>query len=127
MISESYLYNSNSVQVVPVTSAQHAASFLNRMMIQEAKPPAYLKSIGNPDKKKAVDQLQAKPLLVKSVQAFPGIGEVKAVALLNAFGSIQCMMNASVQDLENKRSALSSSDCRRLHAFFNDEMMNKFQ
>ncbi|KFQ17199.1 Fanconi anemia-associated protein of 24 kDa, partial [Merops nubicus] len=53
----------------------------------------------NPFLRKQCSQL-AEPSLFRTVQQIPGVGKTKALLLLQRFGSIQQLCNASVQDLQ---------------------------
>ncbi|NXG79620.1 FAP24 protein, partial [Baryphthengus martii] len=67
----------------------------------------------NPFLRKQCSQL-AEPSLFRTAQQIPGVGKTKALLLLQQFGSIHRLCNASVQELE---LIVGQTAARQIHSF----------
>ncbi|NXW56582.1 FAP24 protein, partial [Eurystomus gularis] len=67
----------------------------------------------NPFVRKQGSQL-AEPSVFRTVQQIPGVGKTKALLLLQQFGSIHRLCNASVQELE---PVVGQTVARQIHSF----------
>ncbi|KAG9280901.1 Fanconi anemia core complex-associated protein 24 [Astyanax mexicanus] len=92
--------------LLPVSSPAEAAQLIERMVHVEGKE--------NPFRKRSMSRL-LDPVVFDMVQLIPGVGKVKAVALLEQFPSVYEINNASVQELE---SVVGHSAAQRIWSFF---------
>ncbi|KFV00131.1 Fanconi anemia-associated protein of 24 kDa, partial [Pterocles gutturalis] len=67
----------------------------------------------NPFLRKQCSQL-AEPLVFRTVQQIPGVGKTKALLLLQQFGSIHRLCNASVEELE---LVVGQTVAQQIHTF----------
>ncbi|KAL0968591.1 hypothetical protein UPYG_G00268940 [Umbra pygmaea] len=77
--------------ILPVASQLEASQLLTQIVHGESKE--------NPFRRRSVSRLMD-PLVVSLVQQIPGVGRIKAVALLQRYSSIHQLCNAETQDLE---------------------------
>ncbi|KAI9145089.1 hypothetical protein BKA69DRAFT_661742 [Paraphysoderma sedebokerense] len=74
------------INVIPVKGPLEIARYLNRFVTQDVKPPRPMPvsagTFNNGNRPKTTEEA-----LVRSVQCFPGLGEVKAMALIKALRS----------------------------------------
>lgn len=92
--------------LLPISSPAEAAQLIERMVHVEGKE--------NPFRKRSMSRL-LDPVVFDMVQLIPGVGKVKAVALLERFPSIYELNNASVQELE---SVVGHAAAQRIWGFF---------
>ena len=108
------------IQCVPVRNLEEAASYLHRLMTQDAKLSkanhltAAIEAPGHSGS--ASDD--ANTAVLKTIQNFPGIGETKARLLLQSFGTVSGIAKASELELSKHVPSLGPSGARRLVEFF---------
>uniref|UniRef100_A0A8C5SNE0 FA core complex associated protein 24 n=1 Tax=Laticauda laticaudata TaxID=8630 RepID=A0A8C5SNE0_LATLA len=93
--------------LLPVASQKEAAQLIAQLVQEQTKA-------GNPFQSKKCTRL-LEPSVLHTVQQIPGVGKTKALLLLENFGNIQQLCNASVQELEG---VVGRSLARQIHAFF---------
>ncbi|XP_014797914.1 PREDICTED: Fanconi anemia core complex-associated protein 24 isoform X3 [Calidris pugnax] len=80
--------------LLPVTNQREASQLITQLVREQSKDLS-----SNPFLRKQCSQL-AEPSLFRTVQQIPGVGKTKALLLLQQFGSIHRLCNASVKELE---------------------------
>lgn len=70
----------------------------------------------NPFRRKSTARL-LDPVVLNLVQQIPGVGKVKAIALLQRFSSIHKISNISVEELE---PVVGHATAQHIWAFFHD-------
>lgn len=73
----------------------------------------------NPFRRKSVSRL-LDPLVLALVQQIPGVGKVKAMALLQHFSSIHQLCNASTYELE---PIVGQAAAQNINSFFHNPMV----
>ncbi|XP_072527953.1 Fanconi anemia core complex-associated protein 24 [Salminus brasiliensis] len=94
--------------LLPVASPVEAAQLIEQMVHGESKE--------NPFRKRSMSRL-LDPVVLDMVQLIPGVGKVKAIALLERFPSIYEINNASVQELE---SVVGHATAQHVWGFFHN-------
>ncbi|XP_074865120.1 Fanconi anemia core complex-associated protein 24 [Carettochelys insculpta] len=94
--------------LLPVASQDEAAQLIIQLVHEQSKDQS-----SNPFLHKKCSQL-LEPTLLRTVQQIPGVGKTKALLLLQKFGSIHQLCNASVQDLE---LIVGQMLAQKIHAF----------
>ncbi|XP_010129404.1 PREDICTED: Fanconi anemia-associated protein of 24 kDa [Buceros rhinoceros silvestris] len=80
--------------LLPVANQGEASQLITQLVREESKDRN-----SNPFLPKQCSQL-AEPSVFRTVQQIPGVGEAKALLLLQQFGTIHQLCNASVKELE---------------------------
>ncbi|KAM6409226.1 Fanconi anemia core complex-associated protein 24 [Rhynochetos jubatus] len=80
--------------LLPVANQGEASQLITQLVREQSKDHN-----SNPFLRKQCSQL-AEPSLFRTVQQIPGVGKTKALLLLEHFGSIHRLCNASVKELE---------------------------
>uniref|UniRef100_A0A8C0IA63 FA core complex associated protein 24 n=1 Tax=Bubo bubo TaxID=30461 RepID=A0A8C0IA63_BUBBB len=80
--------------VFPVANQGEASQLITQLVREQSKDQN-----SNPFLRKQCSQV-AEPSLLRTVQQIPGVGKTKALLLLQQFGSIHRLCNASVKELE---------------------------
>uniref|UniRef100_A0A8C6Y8G9 FA core complex associated protein 24 n=1 Tax=Naja naja TaxID=35670 RepID=A0A8C6Y8G9_NAJNA len=93
--------------LLPVASQKEAAQLIAQLVHQQTKA-------SNPFQSKKCTTL-LEPSVLHTVQQIPGVGKTKALLLLENFGSIHQLCNASLQELE---VVVGRSLAQQIHAFF---------
>ncbi|XP_070617758.1 Fanconi anemia core complex-associated protein 24 isoform X2 [Erythrolamprus reginae] len=94
--------------LLPVASQNEAAQLIAQLMHEQTKTSNLFQS------KKGTKLLE--PSVLHTVQQIPGVGKTKALLLLENFGNIHQLCNASLQDLERVVGRRLS---QQIHTFFN--------
>ncbi|KAJ8002841.1 hypothetical protein DPEC_G00163160 [Dallia pectoralis] len=92
--------------LLPVASQLEASQLLTQMVHMEGKD--------NPFRKKSVSRL-LDPVVMSLVQQIPGVGKVKAVALLQHYSSVIQLCNAETCELE---TIVGQATAQSIHNFF---------
>ncbi|XP_054856665.1 Fanconi anemia core complex-associated protein 24 [Eublepharis macularius] len=93
--------------LLPVTNQEEAAQVIIQLVQEQAKDRAC-----NPFLKKASQLLETS--VFQTVQQIPGVGKTKALLLLEKFGSIHQLCNASIQELEQ---IVGRAVAQQIHTF----------
>ncbi|XP_042653410.1 Fanconi anemia core complex-associated protein 24 isoform X2 [Tyto alba] len=80
--------------LLPVANQGEASQLITQLVREQSKDHN-----SNPFLRKQCSQL-AEPSVFRTVQQIPGVGKTKALLLLQQFGSIHGICNASVKELE---------------------------
>ncbi|XP_048814973.1 Fanconi anemia core complex-associated protein 24 isoform X2 [Lagopus muta] len=80
--------------LVPVANQEEASQLITQLVREQSKDHT-----SNPFLRKQCSQL-AEASVFRTVQQIPGVGKTKALLLLQQFGSIHQICNASVKELE---------------------------
>ncbi|KAM9288671.1 Fanconi anemia core complex-associated protein 24 isoform 2-T2 [Morus bassanus] len=80
--------------LLPVANQGEASQLITQLVREQSKDHD-----SNPFLRKQCSQL-AEPSVFRTVQQIPGVGKTKALLLLQHFGSIHRLCNASVEELE---------------------------
>ncbi|XP_034281662.1 Fanconi anemia core complex-associated protein 24 [Pantherophis guttatus] len=94
--------------LLPVASQKEAAQLIAQLVHEQTKTSHPFQS------KKCTKLLE--PSVLHTVQQIPGVGKTKALLLLENFGNIHQLCNASLQELEG---VVGRSLAQQIHAFFN--------
>ncbi|KAL7867839.1 hypothetical protein SRHO_G00092230 [Serrasalmus rhombeus] len=95
--------------LLPVASPAEAAQLIEQMVHGESKE--------SPFRKKSMSRL-LDPVVLNLVQKIPGVGKVKAMALLKHFCSIYEISNASVKELE---PVVGQAAAQQIWGFFHNQ------
>ncbi|KAJ6666011.1 hypothetical protein lerEdw1_000915 [Lerista edwardsae] len=95
--------------LLPVADQGEAAQLIIQLVRKQAKDQA-----SNPFLHKKAPQL-LEPFVFQTVQQIPGVGKAKALLLLERFGSLHQLCNASVQELE---LVVGHTLAQQIHTFF---------
>ncbi|XP_066525915.1 Fanconi anemia core complex-associated protein 24 [Hoplias malabaricus] len=96
--------------LLPVASPAEAAQLIEQLVHGESKD--------NPFRKRSMSRL-LDPVVKNMVQKIPGVGKVKALALLQQFSSIYEISTASVQELA---SVVGQATAQHIWGFFHDRL-----
>ncbi|XP_047451240.1 Fanconi anemia core complex-associated protein 24 [Mugil cephalus] len=94
------------LSLLPVSGQTEASQLVTQIVHGEAR--------GNPFRRKSSCRL-LDPLVLAFVQRVPGVGKVKALALLQNFPSIQELCNAVPSELE---PIVGQAGAQQIHSFF---------
>ncbi|KAL7978897.1 hypothetical protein Chor_013386 [Crotalus horridus] len=93
--------------LLPVASQKEAAQLIAQLVHEQTKTSNLFQ------RKKCTKLLE--PSILHTVQQIPGVGKTKALLLLENFGNIHQLCNASLQELEG---VVGRSLAQQIHAFF---------
>ncbi|KAK9392755.1 Fanconi anemia core complex-associated protein 24 [Crotalus adamanteus] len=93
--------------LLPVASQKEAAQLIAQLVHEQTKTSNLFQ------RKKCTKLLE--PSVLHTVQQIPGVGKTKALLLLENFGNIHQLCNASLQELEG---VVGRSLAQQIHAFF---------
>ncbi|KAI4905635.1 hypothetical protein NFI96_011326 [Prochilodus magdalenae] len=96
--------------LLPIATPAEAAQLIEQMVHGESKE--------NPFRKKSMSRLMD-PVILNLVEQIPGVGKVKAMALLQRFCSIYEISNASVQELA---LAVGQATAQHIWGFFHNQL-----
>ncbi|NXK33465.1 FAP24 protein, partial [Piprites chloris] len=94
--------------VLPVANQGEAAQLIVQLVREQSRDQG-----SNPFLRKQRPQL-AEPALFQTAQHIPGVGKTKALLLLQHFGSIHRLCNASVSELEQ---VVGQTAAQQIHTF----------
>ncbi|XP_074533792.1 Fanconi anemia core complex-associated protein 24 [Halichoeres trimaculatus] len=94
------------LNLLPVSGQSEASQLIAQMVLGESRE--------NPFRRKTVSRL-LDPLVLALVQQVPGVGRVKALALLQHFSSIRQLCNAAPSELE---LIVGQAAAQQIHSFF---------
>ncbi|XP_042732969.1 Fanconi anemia core complex-associated protein 24 isoform X1 [Lagopus leucura] len=94
--------------LVPVANQEEASQLITQLVREQSKDHT-----SNPFLRKQCSQL-AEASVFRTVQQIPGVGKTKALLLLQQFGSIHQICNASVKELE---LVVGPTVAQQIHAF----------
>ncbi|KYO32595.1 Fanconi anemia core complex-associated protein 24 isoform X1 [Alligator mississippiensis] len=95
--------------LLPVANQEEASQLIIQLVHEQSKDRT-----SNPFLRKQCSQLTHASIL-RTVQQIPGVGKTKALLLLQRFGSIHQLCNASVQELEQ---VVGQTVAQQIYAFF---------
>uniref|UniRef100_A0A7M4E9I9 FA core complex associated protein 24 n=2 Tax=Crocodylus porosus TaxID=8502 RepID=A0A7M4E9I9_CROPO len=95
--------------LLPVANEEEASQLIIQLVHEQSKDRT-----SNPFLRKQCSQLTHASIL-RTVQQIPGVGKTKALLLLQRFGSIHQLCNASVQELEQ---IVGQTVAQQIYAFF---------
>ncbi|XP_066570131.1 Fanconi anemia core complex-associated protein 24 [Amia ocellicauda] len=95
--------------LLPVASQTEASQLITQLVHDESKEDSQ-----SPFLKRSGARL-AEPVVLALVQQIPGVGKVKALALLNHFPSIYQLSNATAKDLE---AVVGQTTAQHVRTFF---------
>ncbi|XP_032087350.1 Fanconi anemia core complex-associated protein 24 [Thamnophis elegans] len=93
--------------LLPVASQKEAAQLIAQLVHEQTKA-------SNPFQSKKRPKL-LEPSVLHTVQQIPGVGKTKALLLLENFGNIHQLCNASLQELEG---VVGRNLAQQIHTFF---------
>ncbi|XP_076863220.1 Fanconi anemia core complex-associated protein 24 [Brachyhypopomus gauderio] len=96
--------------LLPVASPAEAAQLISQMVHGESKE--------NPFRRRSASRL-LDPVVLNLVQQIPGVGKVKALALLQNFSSIHQISNLTAQDLE---PVVGQAAAQHIWGFFHNQL-----
>ncbi|XP_069724497.1 Fanconi anemia core complex-associated protein 24 [Phaenicophaeus curvirostris] len=94
--------------LLPVANQGEASQLITQLVREQSKEHS-----SNPFLRKQSSQL-AEPAVLRTVQQIPGVGKTKALLLLQHFGSIHGICNASVKELE---PVVGQAVAQQIHSF----------
>ncbi|XP_030313842.1 Fanconi anemia core complex-associated protein 24 [Calypte anna] len=94
--------------LLPVANKGEASQLIAQLVREQSKDPSR-----NPFLRQKCSQL-AEPAVFRTVQQIPGVGKTKALLLLQQFGSIHRLCNASVNELEQ---VVGQTVAQQIHTF----------
>ncbi|XP_031471369.1 Fanconi anemia core complex-associated protein 24 [Phasianus colchicus] len=94
--------------LLPVANQEEASQLITQLVREQSKDHT-----SNPFLRKQCSQL-AEASVFRTVQQIPGVGKTKALLLLQQFGSIHQICNASVKELE---LVVGPTVAQQIHAF----------
>ncbi|XP_071612860.1 Fanconi anemia core complex-associated protein 24 [Heliangelus exortis] len=94
--------------LLPVANQGEASQLIAQLVREQSKDPSR-----NPFLRQKRFQL-AEPSVFRTVQQIPGVGKTKALLLLQQFGSIHRLCNASVNELEQ---VVGQTVAQQIHTF----------
>ncbi|XP_072202868.1 Fanconi anemia core complex-associated protein 24 [Excalfactoria chinensis] len=94
--------------LLPVANQEEASQLITQIVREQSKDHT-----SNPFLRKQCSQL-AEASMFRTVQQIPGVGKTKAVLLLQQFGSIHQICNASVKELE---PVVGQTVAQQIHTF----------
>ncbi|XP_054632597.1 Fanconi anemia core complex-associated protein 24 [Dunckerocampus dactyliophorus] len=94
------------LMLLPVSGQTEASQFIVQMVHGDGRD--------NPFRRRSSSRL-LDPLVLALVQQVPGVGRVKALALLERFSSIHQLCNAAVSDME---TIVGQTTAQNIHNFF---------
>ncbi|CDQ65339.1 unnamed protein product [Oncorhynchus mykiss] len=97
--------------LLPVASQLEASQLLTQIVHRESKD--------NPFRRRSVSWL-LDPLIMSLVQQIPGVGKVKAMALLQHYSSIHQLCNAGTHELEH---IVGQATAQHIRNFFHDPLV----
>uniref|UniRef100_A0A8D0L9D0 FA core complex associated protein 24 n=1 Tax=Sphenodon punctatus TaxID=8508 RepID=A0A8D0L9D0_SPHPU len=97
------------MMLLPVANQTEASQLIIQLVHEQSKDRS-----SNPFLHKKCAPL-AEASVLQTVQQIPGIGKTKALILLQQFGSLHQLCNASIQDLE---LVVGQTVAQQIHAFF---------
>lgn len=95
--------------LLPVANQEEASQLITQIVREQSKDHT-----SNPFIRKQCSQL-AEASMFRTVQQIPGVGKTKALLLLQQFGSIHQICNASVKELE---PVVGQTVAQQIHTFF---------
>ncbi|XP_053127068.1 Fanconi anemia core complex-associated protein 24 [Hemicordylus capensis] len=95
--------------LLPVANQGEAAPLIIQLVHEQMKDRA-----SNPFLNKKSPQL-LEPFVLQTVQQIPGVGKIKALLLLERFGNLHQLCNASIQELEQ---VVGRTLAQQIHTFF---------
>ncbi|KAM8799479.1 Fanconi anemia core complex-associated protein 24 [Eudromia elegans] len=95
--------------LLPVANQGEAAQLITQLVREQSKDRS-----SNPFLRKQCSQL-AEASVFRTVQQIPGVGKTKALLLLQQFGSIHRLCNASVKELE---TVVGQTVAQQIYTFF---------
>ncbi|XP_053934557.1 Fanconi anemia core complex-associated protein 24 isoform X2 [Cuculus canorus] len=94
--------------LLPVANQGEASQLITQLVREQSKEHS-----SNPFLRKQSSQL-AEPAVFRTVQQIPGVGKTKALLLLQQFGSIHRICNASIEELE---PVVGQAVAQQIHSF----------
>ncbi|XP_065589252.1 Fanconi anemia core complex-associated protein 24 [Cyrtonyx montezumae] len=94
--------------LLPVANQEEASQLITQLVREQSKDHS-----SNPFLRKQCSQL-AEASVFRTVQQIPGVGKTKALLLLQQFGSIHQICNASVKELE---LVVGQTVAKQIHTF----------
>ncbi|XP_015729445.1 Fanconi anemia core complex-associated protein 24 [Coturnix japonica] len=95
--------------LLPVANQEEASQLITQIVREQSKDHT-----SNPFIRKQCSQL-VEASMFRTVQQIPGVGKTKALLLLQQFGSIHQICNASVKELE---PVVGQTVAQQIHTFF---------
>uniref|UniRef100_A0AAQ4NUA2 Fanconi anemia core complex-associated protein 24 pseudonuclease domain-containing protein n=1 Tax=Gasterosteus aculeatus aculeatus TaxID=481459 RepID=A0AAQ4NUA2_GASAC len=105
--------------LLPVGGQAEASQLIAQIGLTLTVPPSQVHGVGreNPFRRRTSSRL-LDPLVLALVQHVPGVGRVKALALLERFSSIQQLCNAAPAQLE---PIVGQAAAQQIHGFFHKD------
>ncbi|XP_008279854.1 Fanconi anemia core complex-associated protein 24 [Stegastes partitus] len=108
---QSFVVLDLGLALLPVSGQTGASQLITHIVLSESQE--------NPFRRRSACCL-FEPLVMAVVQKVPGVGKVRARALLHSFSSIQQLCNATVAELA---PIVGKACAQRIHSFFHQHMV----